>query len=229
VRDTGARGLRTITLADADPASCLRLEEEILDRAAEGHPVLLLWTAPRPAVILGHGQPESDVDPEACRELGLPVLRRITGGTGVIHHGDLAVSLALPAGHPWARGIVALYSRFLDVLEGVLASHGARVERPGSPSHASPERSPLCFEDRLADTLLVDGRKAVGCAQARRAHAVLVHGAILMGLDPALYARVFRVEAGRVAAALGPALEGVAATGLFGPLASAFAEAVGRG
>ncbi len=216
-----------ITIGDGDPTACLHQEEEILDQAAGGTPVLLLWTGGAPAVILGHGQPDGDVDREACRELGLPVLRRITGGTGVIHDGDLAVSLALPSGHPWSRGILALYGRFLDVLAAVLAARGARVERPVAPAHATRVRSPICFEDRLAETLLVDGRKCVGCAQARRARSVLVHGAVLLGPDPGLYARVFRADGARVAAALGPALQGVAAAELFEPLAAAFSEAVG--
>ncbi len=220
--------LTVLTDGAADPAACLALEEELLGRAAAGEALLLLWSSPRPAVILGHGQPDSDVDPEACRELGLPVLRRITGGTGVIHDGDLALSLALAADHPFARGIVGLYGRFLDVLAAVLAAHGAAVERPAVPPRASRRRSPICFEDRLADTLLVNGRKAVGCAQARRARSVLVHGAVLLHPDPALHARIFRVAETRVAAALGPALPGASAPELFGPLAEAFAEALAR-
>ncbi len=175
--------------------------------ARSGRPRLLLASWPGPTVVLGYGQPVEDVALEACRRLGMPVLRRLTGGTGVVHHGDLGVSLALPAAHPWADGIVGLYGRFLDVLAPALRAAGAPVERLAVPARASRVRSPICFEDQLADTLVIGGRKVVGCAQVRRRGAVLVHAAVLCGLDPDRYAAVFRVEPERVRRALAPALD----------------------
>jgi len=158
------------------------------------------------------------------------VLRRLTGGTGVVHVGDLGVALALPAEHAWAKGIVALYDRFVDALLPGLAAAGGRLERLAAPRHAARVRSPICFEDQLADTLVTaDGRKAVGCAQTRRARAVLVHAAVLLGLDAGLVARVFRVEEARVRAHLAPAVPGgrpeSVAAAIAGPIAAALGAA----
>jgi lipoate-protein ligase A len=111
--------------------------------------------------------------------------------------------------HPWAQGIVSLYGRFLDTLEPALRSLGSRVTRLDDPAHAGRVRSPICFLDQLSDTLVVDGRKAVGCAQTRRKGAVLIHAAVLLGLDAELYEAVFRVPAADVRAGLAPAIEGV--------------------
>ncbi|HHQ47954.1 MAG TPA: lipoate--protein ligase family protein, partial [Acidobacteria bacterium] len=119
--------LRVITAEGADPFRVLAAEESLLEAAASGEVILLLASWPGPSVILGHGQPEGDVDLELCRREGIPVLRRITGGTGVVHDRDLAVSLALPAGHPWAGTITGLYGRFLEVLVAVLGKLGARA------------------------------------------------------------------------------------------------------
>jgi lipoate-protein ligase A len=138
----------------------------------------------------------------------MPVLRRLTGGTGVVHRGDLGVGLALPQTSPWAQGIISLYDRFLDVLEPALRSVGAGVSRVAEPRRASRVRSPICFLDQLADTLVVDGKKAVGCAQTRRKGAVLVHAAVLLGLDTGLYTKVFGVPVEDVAAGLAPAVPG---------------------
>ena len=159
-------------------------------------------------MVLGYGQPDDDVDLEWCRSRKLPVLRRLTGGTGVVHHGDLGVGLALPQAHPWAEGIISLYGRFLEVLEPALRSVGANVSRVEEPRRASRVRSPICFLDQLADTLLVDGKKAVGCAQTRRKGAVLIHAAVLLGLDAEMYSKVFGVPAEDVASGLAPALPG---------------------
>jgi lipoate-protein ligase A len=117
--------------------------------------------------------------------------------------------LALPAEHPWASAIVGLYDRFLDVLEPALAALGSRAVRLGEPARAGRDRSPICFEDQLADTLAVDGRKAVGCSQTRRRGAVLIHAAILLGLDAGLYTHVFGVDEDRVLEGLAPAIEGI--------------------
>lgn len=206
------------------PEEDLAREEALLERAAHGETVLAWWSWRDPVVVLGYAQPEDDVDLPLCRSERIRVLRRITGGTGVVHHGDLALSLALPAGHPWARSVRVLYDRFLEALAAALGTLGVAVERPApAPPRRLLERSPVCFLDRLADTLTVAGRKAVGCAQARRRAAVLVHGLVLLGLDPGLYARVFRVEREAVAAGLGAATQA-------GPeeVATAAAEALAR-
>lgn len=181
----------------------------MLARAADGRCSVLVASWPGPVVVLGYAQPPDDVDLGWCRDRGIPVLRRLTGGTGVLHQGDLGVALALPAAHPWAEGIVGLYDRFLDVIAPALVELGSSVERLEEPRRGSRVRSPICFEDQLADTLVVDGRKAVGCSQTRRKGAVLIHAAILLELDADLYARVFGVDAQRVRDGLAPALTGV--------------------
>lgn len=187
----------------------LAFEAEMMERAAAGQGCLLLASWPGPVVVLGYAQEPNEVDLEWCRRNSVPVLRRLSGGTGVIHRGDLAVSLALPADHQWAKGIVDLYDRFLDVLGPALIESGGAVERLEERPHAVRVRSPICFEDQLADTLVVGGRKAVGCSQTRRKGAVLIHAAVLLGLDAGAYAQVFRVDETRILAALAPAVTGV--------------------
>ncbi len=184
----------------------LAREAWLLERAAEGKISLYLTSWDRPVVVLGYGQSAEDADLEFCRSQGLPVLRRLTGGTGVVHQRDLGVGLSLPIAHPWAGAIIGLYDRFLQVLEPALKSVGSRVRRMTEPKHASRARSPICFLDQLADTLLVDGKKAVGCAQTRRKGAVLIHAAVLLGLDPDLYSSVFGVPSNVVEAGLAPAV-----------------------
>jgi len=187
----------------------LAFETEMLERAADGRCTLLAASWEGPAVILGYAQPPADADLEWCRGERMPVLRRLSGGTGVIHRGDLSLSLALPRDHAWAESIVGLYGRFLDVIQPALAELGSTVERVAEPEHATRVRSPICFFDQLADTLVVDGRKAVGCSQTRRKGGVLIHAAVLLSLEPMLYSRVFGVDGREVEAQLSAALTGV--------------------
>ncbi len=209
------------------PVDDLAFEAWMLERAAAGQPSACLTSWPGPVLVLGYAQDPADVDLDACKALAIPVLRRITGGTGVIHRGDLGFGLALPASHAWAAGVVSLYGRFLDALEPALRAAGAAVERRVDAPRAARVRSPICFEDQLSDTLLVGGRKAVGCAQARRGGAVLIHAAVLLGLDADLYGRLFRVSPARVRAALAPAVAGADWRELGQSVAARLAEALG--
>jgi lipoate-protein ligase A len=195
-------------LSEGPPVADLAREAWLIERAADGEISLFLTSWSGPVVVLGYGQAADDVDLEWCRSRGMPVLRRLTGGTGVVHRGDLGVGLALPQSHLWAQGIISLYDRFLNVLEPALRSVGADVSRVAEPRRASRVRSPICFLDQLADTLLVDGRKAVGCAQTRRRGSVLIHAAVLLGLDAETYFRVFGVSVDDVEGGLAPALPG---------------------
>ncbi len=190
------------------PVEDLAFEAWMLDRAAEGCPCFFATSWPGPVVVLGYGQPPDEVDLDFCSRSDIPVYRRLTGGTGVLHQGDLGISLALPGQHPWAQGVIGLYDRFLSVLEPALQRFEPRVERKLDPPRASRIRSPICFLDQLSDTLLVDGRKAVGCAQTRRKGAVLIHAAILLGLDADLCARVFRTDPDEVRSGLTAAVAG---------------------
>ncbi len=182
------------------PAEDLAREELLL--ASADRPLGFLYRWDRPALVLGYGQEPSSVDLGACRRLGVPVLRRATGGTGVLYDGDVAVSLALPAGHPWAATIGGLYDPFVESLRLSLATLGVTTER-GSGRARAGNRSPICFEDHLSETLAVEGRKLLGCAQARRREAVLVHGALLLSVHAALQAEVYGVAQERIEKVLG--------------------------
>jgi lipoate-protein ligase A len=209
------------------PAEDLAREAWLFERAAEGQLSLLLTSWEGPVVVLGYAQRPEEADRDWCRAEGVPVLRRLTGGTGVIHRGDLGVGLALPAGHRWSTGIVSLYGRFLDVLAPALRSLGGEVARLAEPARATRVRSPICFLDQLSDTLAVNGRKVVGCAQTRRRGAVLIHAVILLGLDVDLYARVFGCPVEEVRTGLAPALPGADWREVGDAIATALCDALG--
>ena len=199
----------------------------MLERAAEGRVSVFLTSWEGPVVVLGYAQKAEEADLEFCRAEGIPVLRRSTGGTAVIHRGDLGVGLALPLDHSWATSIVGLYGRFLDVLGPALHSLGSKVSRLEEPERASRVRSPVCFLDQLSDTLVVDRKKVVGCAQTRRGGAVLIHAAILLGLDAELYAQVFGIDAEEIRAGLAPAVQGVGWRQVGRAVVSGISEALG--
>ena len=185
------------------PEADLAREERLL-LTPTADPVLYFYSWPDPVLVLGHGQGDEGLDLEFARSRNIAVVRRVTGGTGVFQHDDQSVSLILPATHPWAGGIRPLYDRMTEAIAAALLDLGIKTDRP-APTPSRPTRRPsLCFADHAVETLLVAGGKCVGCSQARRRTAVLVHAFLLLNDDLSITARLFKMDPAAVATLIAP-------------------------
>lgn len=168
----------------------MAVDEVLVDscRHGAGGPTLRLYGWDRPAVSLGYFQrPDRIVDLDRCREAGVAVVRRTTGGRAVYHRHEVTYSVTAPVPHPaFPPTIRGAYDVIARALEAALRHLGLPVER----SARDPERvrhgagSPLCFAATSRDEITLDGRKIVGSAQRRWPTAFLQHGSILLRDDP---------------------------------------------
>jgi len=135
---------------------------------------------------VGYNQPVDEIRLDRCRELGIDVVRRPTGGRAVYHSQEFTYSVCLAEGHSLYREtVLATYlvlARWL--VEG--------LRRLGIPAGIAPEArsprgvaeeslKPSCFSVPSSYEILVEGKKIVGSAQRRWQDAVLQHGSILVG------------------------------------------------
>ncbi len=154
------------------------LDEAVLESVAAGGPPTLRLYAWRPrAVSIGYFQGlDDEVDAERCAELGVDVVRRLTGGGAVFHADELTYSVVLPGDHPLAKGGILESYRALSA--GVVA--GLRA---------------LGIEAAFAplNDICAGGRKLSGNAQTRRLGCVLQHGTVLLSVDPEEMFSVLRV------------------------------------
>lgn len=172
---------------------------EIMEEVSTGDcpPTLRLYRWSPPAVSLGYFQDENEVvDLTACRESGIDVVRRPTGGRAVLHQHDLTYSIIVPEAHPFinrggvmgayrgiSRGIVTAFN-----LLGIVASIAPEEETRAGLTPGS------CFDTTSAYEVQVDGKKVVGSAQLRRDGIVLQHGAIIFKLPTDLYRKVLKSD-----------------------------------
>jgi lipoate-protein ligase A len=179
----------------------LALHEALLlsQAAGEAPPTLRLYTWAQRCVTIGCGQSITDIDLEYCAAVGLPVLRRLSGGTAVLHEpSQLAFMIVLPPEHPIVRGdVVESYAPVSRALLRALNDLGICAEAvPPQTARALPA-DPIgraaCFGGLAPYEIVWCGRKLIGHAQVRRRNAVLLGGTLLLDFDPAALARVLRV------------------------------------
>jgi lipoate-protein ligase A len=167
--------------AGLDGAAHMAADLALLDGVAAGEaPALRLYRWTPPALSLGRFQPDDDVDRVACARLGVDVVRRPTGGKGLLHGGDLTYAVAMPRPAGAAGGVDAVYELLAGALIAGLAGVGvaAAVARHDGPA------GPVCFAAQQGADLRVGDRKLCGSAQVRHGEAVLQHGSILLARLP---------------------------------------------
>ncbi len=80
--------MRLLDLTLPSAAENLALDEALLEEAEQGgqpRETLRLWESDQPVVVVGRSSKIGvEVRPEVCHELGIPVLRRVSGGAAVV-------------------------------------------------------------------------------------------------------------------------------------------------
>ena len=122
----------------------------------------------------------------------LPLVRRPSGGGGIVHGSDLTYAVAVPRDHPWGGEPQVLYDAFHESLAAELRHRGvAAALHAGRDRAAGDEGRLLCFDRRARGDLVVqatgpdpDGHKIMGSAQRRLAGAVVQHGSLLLRESP---------------------------------------------
>ncbi|MHB1160856.1 MAG: lipoate--protein ligase family protein [Chloroflexota bacterium] len=160
------RSLEIVISPSASVVENLAIDEAMTrSAAADQRLVLRLWWGGSPTIVLGSSEkPEVVADLDACRRLGVEVVRRSTGGGTVLQTPDvLNYSLTAPSpGLPNTRAVFAVGARLLIYALGRL---GIGAEAKG-----------------ISD-VAVEGRKISGNALAKRWGGLLLHGTLLLDLD----------------------------------------------
>jgi lipoate-protein ligase A len=158
----------------------------------ESQPTLRFYSWDPPAVSLGYFQRHSAIDISACRELGLDVVRRTTGGRAVLHANDLTYSVVADSG----QGIPSSFEAAYRLLcEGLLA--GFRLlgfEGELGREEAASAQSDICFVHATVADIVYQGRKFVGSAQTWQGASLLQHGSIVLEPQEETWAAIVKTD-----------------------------------
>jgi lipoate---protein ligase len=152
-------------------------------------PTLRFYTWSHPTISLGYHQRHY---PEHWQSLvwhdrPVDLVKRPTGGRGVLHQGDLTYALI---GSRFVGKRVEVYQQICQFLIDGWRSLGIDLEY--GTARTGYIHNPNCFGTATsADLVCADGYKLIGSAQLIKSGAILQHGSMRLFPDLELFERVF--------------------------------------
>jgi lipoate-protein ligase A len=177
----------------------MALDEALLLSCQQGlsSPILRLFLWNPPGVSIGYFQSaRKTVDLKKCKERGIHVVRRITGGRAVLHQDEVTYSVCASSDYFSRLGenISQTYQRIsMALLESlrVLGIQGDWVKPSAERRSSFVDKTSAkpCFLSSSRYEITLDGRKLIGSAQRRfsfrsdrtKKESLIQHGSILTG------------------------------------------------
>lgn len=211
-----------------DGALNMALDRSIQLCRADGSspPTLRLYSWARPTVTLGRFQDSGGVDRHACAEAGVDVVRRFTGGRGVLHDDELTYSIVADADDGVPRGVTASYRYLCEGLVETYRTLGISAEL--TRSDRGDSSSSACYLQTTRADVSHGDLKLSGSAQVWCGSTVLQHGSFTRSRDLRREARLFRLTADQQSHLVGNAASLVDLTDVL-PDEAALAAAAVRG
>lgn len=190
-----------VIIDEALPGVVNMARDEALARACDegltDFPTIRFYWWQRPTLSLGAKERLLEAaDLEKCKELGIDIVRRATGGRAVLHDKELTYSVIGPLNRkPFNGTVEESYRAIAEALKAGIAAAGVQLELTAGSRKIRPRqtlnpeenvdikaaamRHLPCFAAPSRYELAYLGRKVVGSAQRRLKKALLQHGSII--------------------------------------------------
>lgn len=175
-----------------NPYYNMAVDEALMNFVSRGEidPVIRFYTWDPATLSIGYFQKLSkEIDIEKVKEKGFGLVRRATGGRGVLHDKELTYSVIVPESHPNMPKTVTEAYRVISegLLEGFKSlGFDAYFSIPKTKEERDKLKTPrssVCFDAPSWYELVVEDRKIAGSAQTRQKGIILQHGSILQDID----------------------------------------------
>ena len=179
-----------INTGSKNPYYNMAMDEALLNFVSRGEidPVIRFYTWNPATLSIGYFQRlQKEID--IVKEKGYGLVRRQTGGRGVLHDKELTYSVIVPESHPNMPSTVTEAYKIISqgLLEGFknlgFETYFAIPRSKEERDKLKQPRSSVCFDAPSWYELVVEGRKIAGSAQTRQKGVILQHGSILQDID----------------------------------------------
>lgn len=167
-------------------------DEKMLDFVIEHNiPVLRLYGWNPPCVSLGRNQNDDMLNLEYCRTNNIDVVRRLTGGRGLLHDNELTYSFVVSQ-HALNNGesVISSYKEISSALAMGFREYGIDLEFPANKKAVT--KFDYCMSVSTGADLSFDGKKLIGSAQFRKNGCILQHGSVLIDYDASKIEAIFK-------------------------------------
>lgn len=170
-----------------DAATNMAIDEWLLKQHSQGNikPTIRFYGWERPSLTVGHFQNvERTINLNGIKKHHCDFVRRLTGGSAVLHDDELTYSIVVSEAHPKIPQSIndAYYVLAKGLLEGY-KELGIDADFAVPEQDRLRERSAVCFEIPSSYEMIVDGKKISGNAQTRKHGVLLQHGSIPMSFN----------------------------------------------
>lgn len=181
-----------INTGSKNPYYNMAMDEALLNFVSRGEidPVIRFYTWNTATLSIGYFQRlQKEIDIDKVKEKGYGLVRRQTGGRGVLHDKELTYSVIVPESHPNMPSTVTEAYKIISqgLLEGFknlgFETYFAIPRSKEERDKLKQPRSSVCFDAPSWYELVVEGRKIAGSAQTRQKGVILQHGSILQDID----------------------------------------------
>ena len=177
---------RLLPLETNNASMNMAIDEAILNSRIDGEvPNTIRFYRWHPsAVSIGKNQkPEKELDLDECKELGVDVVRRISGGGAVFHdfEGEVTYSVVGKTSDLGNADVTTVYFRIYEAITDALRLLGIPADFSGGDARNCPN-------------LTVGGKKISGSSQTITHGVVLQHGTILRSGDLAIMFRLLKLK-----------------------------------
>src|SRR5690625_1808905 len=185
-----------------DAATNMAIDEALLHWHSEGKipPTLRFYGWKNPSLTVGHFQNvEKTIDFSGIKKHRCEFVRRLTGGSAVLHDDELTYSIIVSENHPKIPHSInkAYYVLSQGLLEGYRLL-GIEADFAIPERELLRDRSAVCFEIPAIYEMVVDGKKISGNAQTRKNGVLLQHGSIPMSFDSEMLFDLFKFSSERL-------------------------------
>lgn len=185
-----------------DAATNMAIDESLLKWHSEGRilPTIRFYGWKRPSLTIGHFQNvHKTIDFKGVEKHQCDFVRRLTGGSAVLHDNEITYSIIVSEDHPKIPSSVN--EAYYTLSQGLLVGYrilGIDVDFAPYTKQRLKDRSAVCFESPAIYEMVVEGKKISGNAQTRKDGVLLQHGSIPMSFDADMLFDLFQFPSERV-------------------------------
>lgn len=170
---------RFLSTGIQNAAMNMAIDEAILTHHLKGDvpPTLRVFRWSQPSISLGRFQNiEREIEIATCRQRGVILVRRPTGGRAVYHRDEFTYSIVIGESYGVPRRIVTAYAYLAQGLLAALKLLDIQAEL--SDERVSKHPSAACFASSTQADLTSGGFKLIGSAQVWKDDALLQQGSL---------------------------------------------------